>query len=88
MTTNQEPRHEVIESLASMVIEQADLHGFAIEVDAIRDAVDQMAKFANIDATEAELVRASERVEEEAGLEAQAAANGAADDFVKLHERG
>lgn len=85
---NQEPRHEVVESLASMVIEQADRHGFAIEVDAIRDAVDQMAKFANVDATEAELVRASERVEEEASLEAQAAANGTAEDFVKLHERG
>lgn len=88
MIRDQEPRQEIIESLASMVIEQADRNGFAIEADAIRDAVEQMAKFAGINATEAEFTLASQKVEEEANAEALAVSNETADDFVKLHQRG
>lgn len=61
-------RQEIIDALASMVIEQAERHGFKIEIDAIRDAVEQMAKFAGIEANEAEFMLASQKVENEARL--------------------
>lgn len=56
-------RRDVVEQLAGMVISQAQEHGFPVEVDAIRDAVDQFAKFAGIDATELERQAASARAE-------------------------
>lgn len=57
------PRQEVVEQLADMVVAQAKDHGFAIEVDAIRGAVEQFAKFGNLDATEDEIVLACQQVE-------------------------
>jgi len=44
--------------VAYLVIEQADSHGFKVEGDAIRDAVDQFCKLYGIAATEAERVAA------------------------------
>lgn len=66
--SNYTQRQETIDALASMVIEQADRHGFKIEIDAIRDAVEQMAKFAGIEANETEFMLASQKVEDEARL--------------------
>lgn len=66
--SNYTQRQEIIDALASMVIEQADRHGFKIEIDAIRDAVEQMAKFAGIEANETEFMLASQKVEDEARL--------------------
>lgn len=49
--------------LANLVIEQAERHGFDVETDAIREAVEQFCKFHSIDATEAERVAACEEAE-------------------------
>ena len=54
---------ENVHRLAKLVVEQAKTHGFDLEVDAIREAVEQFCKFHDIEASESERVAACHEAE-------------------------